>query len=219
MDKISRREIRRVLLEGVRPTTADQVISVLGPLIVNAEKGMYLLSPGEDVSDEDVQCALGLALNNRCADIIRLSLTIGPFPKPVCMSVEFYRKILDAFLAGEIDRKVSFALSNHYCQNIQRRCTSLVGLENNFHDLLGKRLRIGLKNAVRRTECIEKQCEDGWREAYRVVKTAVTYYLAFAQLGDEDGLNKIEPLVQQLPQTIPIGCATFCFERKFVLVR
>ena len=219
MDNISRQEARRVLLEGVGPKRASRVISVLNPLIVKAEGEMYLLSSDNHVPDEDIQLALGMALDNWRTEIFRISMTTGPFPKSRCISTEFYRKVLAAFLSGEVDHKTNFALTDRYCRKIQHRCMSLVSLEHKFHDLLGTRLCSGLRNAVRRTECHEKQWEDGWREAYRVVRTAVTYYLAFAQIGDESGLDKLEQMVILLPKVIPIGCATFCFERKFVLVR
>jgi hypothetical protein len=209
--------LRRVLLSEAQPNIAERALSVIGPTAVKAASGEFNLDGRHSVSDQMIREALQSALGTNTSKVARISLSEGPFSKPFFMTLEFYRDCLHSFLQQNIVHKLHYKIRDEFNPRLQESFP-MFSTEQNFHDLLGRHIRSGLKNAMRLSERHEKQWEDAWKETYRAIQAVLVCYIGFAQINDRDGMKRLEPLAQIIHRAVPIGCKSFEYETRIVFV-
>jgi hypothetical protein len=192
-------------------------MAVLEPIIEKADTDVFRLDGRYAVSDEEIQTAVTTATGQKLARVARISLSEGPFSKPHFMTLDFYRKCLHAFLQENVDFRLQTALHNMHNQYL-KEVGLLFATEQTFHELLGKKIRLGLKRAMRASELHEKQWEDSWKESYRAIRAVLVCYIAYARMNDTEHMDQLEPLAKIIHRVVPYACKKFECATRIVFV-
>lgn len=179
---------------------------VLRPLLEIAEHGKYKLNTERDVPIPYVSRVIANVTVEEVKKIVFVSAS-APFLRPQYMTVGAYQKCLAESLSSSLVEGLDYKLKFQAEQEVSLVLSRCIRLGTQLED----RLFSGLYDSI--YKCLEESlgeyCRTGFGENVgQALYNCVLFYTGFAMAGNRGMIERLTPLVELLPYTIPVGTKT-----------
>jgi hypothetical protein len=212
MSKIDRGEFRDklTLLSRTDQAVIDVIMSKCEPFFIRAEAGEYRFADPRDVKKRIVAEAVRSAAGARVRRIEVMSVSAPWDDWPPAFNDHVIKVSLHAFLNEGLMQKLWCKLEDVHMQTVRKvmigTTTSMTGLERILQETLQKPLWRSIRASIRNENLWP---DDLWRELYLCIHYCLIFYIGFKVSGMEDDAAKLEPMIDILPEVIPLGAKRF----------
>ncbi|MEA3249560.1 MAG: hypothetical protein U9Q03_04355 [Patescibacteria group bacterium] len=211
MTTIDRDSFKQALIElsGAESEAVDTVMDKTEPFFIYADAGLYRFVRAEDVKKSDVARAIRTALGSPVKKVELVSVSDPWDDWPPFFGESTIKSSLHMFLEDGLMQTLPRKMVDvHYPilrQSLGPMAMSVFQLEGLIKDAMQKALWKSLKNGME--DAIWP--DDLWRKLYRCINFTLTCYIGYLISGLSGSAANIEPLIDTLPLTIPLGAKKF----------
>lgn len=208
---IDREGFRQTLKKktGADDGVIETVMAKAEPFFICADAGLYRFAPAEEVRKTEVANAVRTAFGSPVRRVELVSVSNPWDDWPPYFNEGVIKTSLNVFLKNGVMQVTPHMMADtHYGvlrETLGPMAVTAYQLEELIKDATQKALWKSLKKSMEGGIWPD----DLWRELYRCIYCTLTCYIGYLLAGLPEMAQRIEPMIDLLPSTIPLGAMRF----------